>query len=102
MTAINSSKFENLTVEQMSQIFAKAGLQFNKETLTCCFLFLLKKADDYLCIQKKDFVEFIHSSGAKAHDFTMTGAAFPIETDLAYSSDSDGGNMDIASEVATP
>ena len=30
----------------------------------------------------------------------MTGAAFPIETDLAYSSDSDGGNIDIPSEAA--
>ena len=30
----------------------------------------------------------------------MTGAAFPIETDLAYSSDSDGGNMDMASSAA--
>ena len=84
----------------MAEMFNKASLIFNKETLSCCFIFLLKKTDDYFCIRKKDLIEFIHQSGAKAHDFTMTGAAFPIETDLAYSSDSDGGNMDMASSAA--
>ena len=45
-------------------------------------------------IKTKELVEFIHASGAKAHDFTMTGANFPVETELVYSSDSDGGYSD--------
>ena len=45
-----------------------------------------------MSVRKKDLVDFVHSSGAKAHDFTMTGANIPVETELAYSSDSEGAH----------
>lgn len=74
-------------------MFKKANLNFNKETLLCCFIFLLKKTDSYLNVRRNDFIEFVQSSGAKAHDFTMTGGNFPVETELVYSSDSDNGEV---------
>lgn len=75
-------------------MFKKADLFYSKETVQCCFIFLLRKSDNLMYIKTKELVEFIHASGAKAHDFTMTGANFPVETELVYSSDSDGGYSD--------
>ena len=42
---------------------------------------------------------FLQQAAGKAHDFTMTGSKFPLETELVYSSDSDGGIVD---EVNSP
>ena len=75
-------KLEALNYEQLASMFKKAGMDYNKETIQCCFIFLLKKSDDLLLIKTKELIEFVHSSGAKAHEFTMTGASFPIETEL--------------------
>ena len=45
-------------------------------------------------IKTKDLIEFVHASGAKALERTMTGANFPVETELVYSSDSEHGGDD--------
>ena len=82
-------KDSKLSYEQVKMIFDSAGFLFTKETIQCCFIFLMKKTKDLLQIEKSDLVQFIHSSAGKAHDFTMTGAKFPIETDLVYSSSDD-------------
>jgi len=57
---------------------------FNKETLQCCFIYLLKssKNNDLYEINKGDWANFIRTSAGKAHDFTMTGSKFPLETEL--------------------
>jgi len=93
MQAIKATKLVDMSCEQMTGVFEKAGLVFTtRETVQCCFIFLLKKTTDFMAIKSKDLIEFVHASGAKAHDFTMTGASFPVETELVYSSDSEHGN----------
>lgn len=70
-------------------MLSQAGLQFSKETIDCCFVYLLKKSDDLLMVRKSSLLEFVHSVAGKALDFSMTGSRFPLETELVYSSDSE-------------
>ena len=86
-----SKKEDQMTYENLKSIFEQAKFNYSKETIQCCFIFLLKKRQDgeLLRIRKSDFITFIHQSVGKAADFTMTGSKFPLETELVYSSDSD-------------
>lgn len=81
---------DRLDFEQMVKVFRQAGLnKFSKETLQCCFIYLLKQSEDLMYVSKTDLHAFVTSSGKKAYDFTMTGSKFPVETDLMYSEDSE-------------
>ena len=87
----HSKKNDQLKYEDLKKIFEQAQFNYNKETMQCCFIFLLKKRQDgeLLRIRKSDLINFIKESVGKAADFTMTGSKFPLETELVYSSDSD-------------
>ncbi len=49
-------------------------------------------------IRKADLINFIHTVGKQANEFTMTGSKFPMEMELVYSSDSDDGIADEVNE----
>jgi len=70
-------------------LFEQSGLSFSRETLQCCFIYLLIQSNDLLQVRKSDLHHFVTTCGKKAYDFTMTGSKFPVETDLVYSDDSD-------------
>ena len=76
-----------LTYEEMQSVLARAGLVFAEKIVQCCFIFLLKKTSCLWRVKRADFQQFVHQIGEKATDFSATGANFPVETDLAYSSD---------------
>ena len=59
------------------------------ETLQCCFLYLLRKSDELHKIDKNKFIEFVGSCAIQALMFTRSGSKIPMETELAYSSESD-------------
>ena len=90
-----SRKEEQLTFEQLLAIFQQAQFNYDRATMQCCFIFLLKKRQDgdLLRIRKSDLINFIHQSSGKAADFTLTGSKFPLETDLVYSSSEDGDGL---------
>ena len=79
---------DNLSESDLKKIFETAGFQYSKETISCCFIFLLKKGKNLLHIHKNDLKEFVRESVGKAQDLSMTGSKFPLETELIYSSDS--------------
>lgn len=71
-----AKKDEELTFEQLVAIFQQARFSYDKATMQCCFIFLLKKRQDgeLLRVRKSDLVDFIHQSSGKAADFTLTGS----------------------------
>ena len=75
----------NLLSEQdLNNVFKSAGFNYSKETILCCFIYLLKKRQDLLNAHVNDLKDFVRMSDGKAHDLTKTGSNFPIETELAY------------------
>ncbi len=82
-----------MTQDDLKSVFESAGFAFSRETIACCFIFLLKKSGDLLYMRKSDLVSFIHNSAGKALDFSMTGSRFPMECELNYSSDSEEVNF---------
>ena len=75
----------NLLSEQdLNNVFKSAGFNYSKETILCCFIYLLKKRQDLLNVHVNDLKDFVRMSVGKAHDLTKTGSNFPIETELAY------------------
>ena len=77
----------------LNNVFKSAGFNYSKETITCCFIYLLKKRQDLLNIHVNDLKDFVRDSVGKAHDLTKTGSNFPLETELQYSSDSESDEM---------
>ena len=90
LVSIHRYSTDSLSELDLKKIFESAGFNYSKETISCCFIFLLKKRQDFLNIHKNDLKEFVRESVGKAHDLTKTGSNFPLETELMYSdSDSD-------------
>ena len=68
---------DNLSESDLKKIFETAGFQYSKETISCCFIFLLKKGKNLLHIHKNDLKEFEFISntlsGCAACDTQMFG-----------------------------
>ena len=85
----------------LNNVFKSGGFNYSKETISCCFIHLLKKRQDLLHIHLSDLSEFVRQSAGKAHDLTKTGSNFPLETELAYSDSDDEMADDLQRDEAT-
>ena len=94
-----------LTYELFLQVFKSASIQLDKNTLKCCFVYLLRncsKGKQFYEILKQDLIDFVNSNQGNAskqneESLRLTGKefVFPREDELNYSeSEADNDSVD--------
>ena len=93
-----------LTYELFLQVFKSAGIQLDKNTLKCCFVYLLRncsKGKQFYEILKQDLIDFVNTNQGNAskqneESLKLTGKdyVFPKEDELNYSESEDNDSVD--------